>query len=169
MSTWLDSSQYSLTLPYTSLLWWSMWTFTLTFAFRPIMLIVNCKKCKRKLICIALTRLYSAQVWHVLMTDHTEMYVSATCHPHVYPQMEWTIPAFNPHLQSVAVLWLVLISCPIEGRRLSWSGWLSEILRWFACLKMVALPGICRDSWELNLRPSSREYTRLPSHCILDW
>ena len=50
------------------------------------------------------------------------------------------MPAFTPQLQSVTALWLVLISHPAEGRRLSWPGWLGEILRWFAHLKMVILP-----------------------------
>jgi len=26
---------------------------------------------------------------------------SFTCHPHVYPQVEWTIPAFTPQPQNV--------------------------------------------------------------------
>jgi len=39
------------------------------------------------------------------------------------------MPTFNAYLQSIAVLWLVLISHPAEGRRLSWPGWLGEILR----------------------------------------
>jgi len=47
---------------------------------------------------------------------------SFACHPHVYPQVEWTIPAFNLQPQSVAALWLVLISRPTKGRRLSWPG-----------------------------------------------
>ena len=42
---------------------------------------------------------------------------SFTCHPHVYPQVEWTIPTFNPQPQSITALWLVLISRPAEGRR----------------------------------------------------
>jgi len=46
---------------------------------------------------------------------------SSTCHSHVYPQVEWTIPAFTPQLQSITALWLVLISRPTEGRRLSWN------------------------------------------------
>jgi len=37
-----------------------------------------------------------AQVWHVLMRDH-----SFTCHQHIYLQVEWTIPVVNPQLQSV--------------------------------------------------------------------
>jgi len=47
---------------------------------------------------------------------------SFTFHPHVYPQVEWAIPAFTPRLQSVTALWLVLISRTAEGRRLSWPG-----------------------------------------------
>ena len=38
---------------------------------------------------------------------------------------------FTPQPQSVAALWLVLISRPAEGRRLSWPGRLREILKWF--------------------------------------
>jgi len=45
---------------------------------------------------------------------------SLTCHPHVYPQVEWTIPAFTAQPQSIVALRLVLISRPAEGRRLSW-------------------------------------------------
>ena len=47
---------------------------------------------------------------------------------HVYPQVECSVPAFNRQLQSVAALSLVLISRTTEGRRLSWPGWLGEIL-----------------------------------------
>jgi len=32
----------------------------------------------------------------------------------------------------ITALWLVLISRTAEGRRLSWTEWLSEILGWFA-------------------------------------
>jgi len=88
---------------------------------------------------------------------------SFTCHPHIYPPFAVTL---QPH--SVTVLWLVLISHPAEGRRLSWRGWLGEILRQFAHQKMVTHPSISRDSWELNTRPSSHESnaltTRLLSH-----
>jgi len=55
---------------------------------------------------------------------------SFTCHPHVYPQVEWTIHAFTPQPQSMTALWLVLISRPTEGKRLSWPRWLGEILQW---------------------------------------
>jgi len=30
---------------------------------------------------------------------------SFTCHRQVYPQVEWSIPTFTPHPQSVIVLW----------------------------------------------------------------
>ena len=56
---------------------------------------------------------------------------------------------FTPQPQSVAALWLVLISRPAEDRRLSWPGRLGEILRWFhwfARLKTVTYPSICRGS-----------------------
>jgi len=29
---------------------------------------------------------------------------SFTCHPQVYPQVKWTIPAFTPQLQSITTL-----------------------------------------------------------------
>ena len=61
---------------------------------------------------------------HVLMRHH-----SFSCHPHIY-QHGMSHPVFTPQPQSITALWLVLISHPAEGRRLSWSGWLGEILRW---------------------------------------
>jgi len=46
---------------------------------------------------------------------------SFTYHPHVYPQVEWTIPAFTSpaaeHHRTLAGT-----SRPVEGRRLSWPG-----------------------------------------------
>jgi len=65
---------------------------------------------------------------------------SFTCHPYAYPQVEWTIPAFTAQLQSITALWLVLISRPAEGSRLSWPGWLGEILRWFARQRQSPIP-----------------------------
>ena len=41
---------------------------------------------------------------------------------------------------SVTTLCLVLISRSAEGRRLSWPGWLSEILRWFAYGRWSPIP-----------------------------
>jgi len=49
---------------------------------------------------------------------------SFICHTRVYPQVEWTIPAFTPQPQSVTALWPVLIFRTAEGRRLSWPEWL---------------------------------------------
>ena len=45
---------------------------------------------------------------------------------------------FQPH--SITALWLVLISRPTEGRRLSWPGWFGVILRCFARPKMITHP-----------------------------
>jgi len=58
------------------------------------------------------------------MTRVNEGSHSFTCHSHVYPQVEWTIPAFTPQPKSITALWPVLIFCPTEGRMLSWSEWL---------------------------------------------
>ena len=46
--------------------------------------------------------------------------------------------------QSITALWLVLISHPIEGRRLSWHKWLGEILRWVYPSKTVTHPSTNR-------------------------
>jgi len=100
---------------------------------------------------------------------------SFTSHPHVYPHVEWAIPAFSPQLQSISALWLVFISRPTEGRRLSCPGWLGEILRWFAAAhpKTVTRPSTDQSSWESSSRlsrcESSALTTRPPSHitCLL--
>jgi len=65
---------------------------------------------------------------------------SFNCHPHIYPQVEWTMPAFTPQPQSITKLRLVLICHPVEGRRLSWPGWLDEILRWFVRRRRSPIP-----------------------------
>jgi len=39
---------------------------------------------------------------------------SFTCHPRVYPEMEWNIPAFTPQPRSVIALWPVFIIRPAE-------------------------------------------------------
>jgi len=49
---------------------------------------------------------------------------SFTCHPHVYPQVKWTISAYTPQPQIATALWPILIFRPAEGRRLSWPEWL---------------------------------------------
>jgi len=68
-------------------------------------------------------------------------------------------PAAVPH--SVTALWLVLISRPAEGRRLSWPGWHREILRYFARQKTVTHPGTIRGGRESNSGPSSHELSAL--------
>ena len=86
-----------------------------------------------------------------------------TCHPYVHPK--WNKPAFTPGPQNVTSLWLVLISRPSEGRRLSWPGWrLGEILRWFIRPKTVTHP---LGGGESNSRPLSGKsdaLTRRQSH-----
>ena len=85
-----------------------------------------------------------------------------SCHPYIHPK--WNEPAFTPGPQIVTSLWLVFISRPTEGRRLSWPGWFGEILRWFIHPKTVAHR---RGGGESNSRPLSRKsdaVTRRQSH-----
>ena len=95
---------------------------------------------------------------------------SFTCHPHVYLQMKYAIPAFTPQPQSITALWLVPISHPSEGRKLSLPGWLGKILRWFNHPKMVTHPSASHGSREWNSQASSHESntltTRPPSHHV---
>jgi len=49
-----------------------------------------------------------------------------TCHPHVYPHVEWAIHAFTFQPQGIIAVWPVLIFRSAEGRRLSWPGWLDD-------------------------------------------
>jgi len=98
---------------------------------------------------------------HTDMARVDEGSYSFTCHPHDYLQVEWTIPAFTPQLQGITALWLVLSSPPTEGRKLSWPGWLDEIMRWFAHPKTVAHSSISRSIQESNSRPSSRKSNAL--------
>jgi len=78
--------------------------------------------------------------------------------------------AFTPQPQGIIALCPVLIFRPTEGRRLSWPGWLYEILRWFARPKTVTHPSTSRGGRESNSRPSSRKSnvltTELTSHLV---
>ena len=104
---------------------------------------------------------------------------SFTCHPHIYPHMEWAMTAFTCQPQSITAFWPIIISHPTEVRRLSWCGWLDEILRWFVCLKTVTHPSSSRSGQESNSRPLTCESngltTRLLSHqcvkpmCVYRW
>ena len=110
----------------------------------------------------------SSPLKHSGMARVNEGSHSFTCHPHVYPWVEWTIPVLTPQPLSVTALWPVLISRPTEGRRLSWPEWLCEIQRWFARLKTVTHTSTNHNGQESDLRPSSRNSnaitTRPPSH-----
>jgi len=83
---------------------------------------------------------------------------SFTCHPHVYPQVEWAIPAFTLQPQSIITLWLVLIFHPAEGRRLSWTEWLVTN-RGFTRLQAVTHPG---TNWDRRRVTSLIETNTLP-------
>ena len=61
---------------------------------------------------------------HVLRRDHTVLPATHTF------MCIWNepLPAFTPKSQSITALWPVLISRPAQGRRLSWPGWIGEVL-----------------------------------------
>ena len=64
--------------------------------------------------------------------------------------------------QSITALWLVLVSRPADGRRLSWPGWLGEIPRWFAGLKTVTHSGILAAA--SGNRPHDHRPVQFPDH-----
>jgi len=78
------------------------------------------------------------------MRDHS------ASHTFICKWNEPYLPLLHPQPHSIIALWLVLISHPADGRRLSWPGWLGEILRWFARPKTVTRPSICHGGQELN-------------------
>jgi len=122
--------------------------------------------------CAVIVHLY-ANVQHFIINDsslrHSGMACvndgshSFTCHPHVYPHVEWAIPASTPQLRSISALWLVFISHPTEGRRLSCPGWLGAVLRWFVAAhpKTVTHPSTDQSSSESNSRLSHCESNAL--------
>ena len=97
---------------------------------------------------------------------------SFTCHPHVYPRTDGICHAcLYSQPQSSTALWLVLISRPAESRRLSWSGWVGNISRWFVRPKTVAIPVLTgRDVlWvqrRRRVRRASRRHLRPQSHHV---
>jgi len=51
---------------------------------------------------------------------------------------KWNQPiSFTPRPQSITSFWLVLMSHPAEGKRLSLTWLDGYISKWFACFKMV--------------------------------
>jgi len=64
----------------------------------------------------------------MLTRNHTVLPVS---HRFIHKWNQPYMPLLHSRRASLH-FWLVLISCPTEGRRLSCPGWLGEILRWFA-------------------------------------
>jgi len=67
---------------------------------------------------------------------------SFTCHPHTYPQVEWTIPAFTSQPQSVTACWPVLIFRPAEGR--GWVG-LCAVCSKVSIVFSAIIDYMCRD------------------------
>ena len=90
--------------------------------------------------------------------DHTVL--PAT---HTFIQMEWTTAAAlrSPQPQSITALWLVLISRPAEGRRLSWPGWFGEILRWSVRRRRSPIPVRARRRVTSLIRPSPNDVTAI--------
>jgi len=91
---------------------------------------------------------------------------SFTCHPSICRMSRL---AFTPQPQSITALWPVLVSRPVEGRRLSWPRWLGEILRWFARPKTVTHPVLAaaagnrtRDHRVAVPTPEPLDYTAPP-------
>ena len=109
-----------------------------------------------------MAHIYKSDVARVNEGSH-----SFTCHPHVYPQVEWTIPAFTPQPQSITALWLVLISRPAEGRRLSWPRWLGEILRWFVLRRRSPIPVLTGPDVEYPRWYAKRRYRYATSVVIV--
>jgi len=109
-----------------------------TFTFFPSILTV---KYSIQDICIALHNVCDISPlkfsdWHVLTRHQT---VPPT--PLSTYGMSHLVFYSPPQPQSITARWPVLISRPAQGRRLSWLGWLGEILRWFARPKTVTHRG----------------------------
>ena len=68
---------------------------------------------------------------------------SFTCHPHVYPQIEWTIPAFTPQPHSVTEHF-GLYSFSVPTRVKGWVGLSGWSRRWFTRRQTVTHPSTNR-------------------------
>ena len=115
-----------------------LWSLSLFFC---ISINTNIVKRYRKPICIMRIMSYSsvtAQVRHMLTRDQT---VLPATHTFIHKLNKPYLP-LTPSRRELPQ-WLVLISCPTEGRRLSWPKLLGEILRWFVHPKAVAHRSIC--------------------------
>jgi len=91
---------------------------------------------------------------------------SFTCHPHVYPQLEWAIlPLLPSCAASPHFGWY---SFPVLLRAGGWDGPSCLILRWFASLMTVTHPTTNCGGGESNSWPSSRKPNaltkKLPSY-----
>jgi len=93
---------------------------------------------------------------------------SSACHPHVYPQVEWTIPAFTPSRRASPYFGRYSLPVPLQV-----GGWVDQdgLVKYrgglFAHSKMMAHPSTCSSSRESNLRPSSCKSSALLSQSYL--
>jgi len=89
---------------------------------------------------------------------------SFTCHSHVYPQMKWAtlplLPATEHHC--ITVLWLVLISCATEGKRLNAPRWLITYQGDKPSHKWSSMPIL--TGLESNFADMSNVITATPNH-----
>ena len=110
---------------------------------------------KRSLICIALIIMSRSSLRRSGRARVSNGLRSLTCHRYVHPKC--SLPLLPGHRTLRTSLWLVLISRPTEGRRLSWPGGLGEILRWFIRPKTVTLPrgGVSRKSDALTRKQTT--------------
>jgi len=143
---------------------WHTW-FVVPILVFCISINTNSVKRYRKPICIMRIMSYSsvtAQVRHMLTRNQT---VLPATHTFIHKLNKPYLP-LTPSRRELPQ-WLVLISCPTEGRRLSWPKLLGEILRWFVHPKAVAHRSICHAASWLSSHESSALTTRLPVHMYL--
>ena len=110
---------------------------------------------------------YSANLCHKNTHNHTTR-IKLICTPLVMSQSslisaqvdvhpKWNKPAFTPGAaQNVTAFWLVLISRTNESRRLSWPGWLGEILVIYPPKDGHPLP----RRWGIELATTERQVRR---------
>jgi len=78
--------------------------------------------------------------WHVLRRDH-----SFTCHPHVYPQMEWAILPLLPSRSASPYFGRYSLSVPQRvGGWVGLDGWLGYLQRWYGRPKTINHPSTNR-------------------------
>ena len=100
----------------------------------------RCSFLPSKVKCHFIWRWATHLLRHSGMARVNEGLRSFTCHPHIYQQVEWIVPAFTPQLQSITALWLVFIFHLAEGRRLSWHEWMITNRGGLAACRRLPIP-----------------------------